>query len=224
MPDAPHDPARRKILDAAGEIFAAHGFQTATVRDICARAGVNVAAVNYYFGDKAALYLETLRESLCAAKVDAFSTDLPANNPEDTLKAIIHAMCRRMMATERPSWAYRIMAHEMAQPTQALDQVIEEVIRPAYQRLRNTLAAILGLPPENETTRMCAHSIIAQVIHYVSSRPVIARVWPDLQMTPAQVEMLANHIAAFSLCSVKEFAQQNQTPDKNQTKGPLTNA
>jgi AcrR family transcriptional regulator len=202
--DAAHDPTRQKIVEAAGEIFAEHGFQAATVRDICARAGVNVAAVNYHFGDKAALYVETLRQSICAARVEP-----PASAaPEEVLGEIIHGMCRRMTASERPSWAFRIMAHEMAQPTPALDQVIDEVIRPNYQRLRNTLSAILDMPPDSATTRMCAHSIIAQVIHYISSRPVIAKVWPELQMTPEQVEMLADHIFAFSLCSVQEFARK----------------
>ena len=199
-----HDPARQKVIEAAGEIFAETGFQDTTVREICTRAGVNVAAVNYYFGDKTALYVEVLRESLCSAKVEP----VDAGSPEDILRNIIHGMCRRMAANERPSWAYRIMAHELARPTPALDQVIEEVIRPSYQRMRNALGEILHLPPENSVTRMCAHSIIAQVIHYVSSRPVISKVWPELQMTPEQVEMLADHISAFSLCSVKELARK----------------
>lgn len=203
--DGAHDPARQKIVEAAGEIFAEHGFHAATVREICTHAGVNVAAVNYYFGDKAALYVEVLRQSTCAARVE-----IPADQePEDALRAFIHGMCRRML--ERPSWAYRLMAHEMARPTVALDQMIEEVVRPNYQRIRNILSAILNLPPDNKTTRMCAHSIIAQVIHYVSSRPMIAKVWPELQLTPEQVEMLADHISAFSLCSVKEIARRAQS-------------
>ena len=118
----PHDPTRRKVVEAAGEIFADHGFQDATVREICARAGVNVAAVNYYFGDKAALYVEVLRESLCSARFDS-----PVSaSPEDVLRGMIRGMCRRMMDTERPSWAYRIMAHELARPTPALDRVIRK--------------------------------------------------------------------------------------------------
>ena len=43
---------RLRILAAAGNEFAAGGYESATVRDICAAAAVNVAAVNYYFGDK----------------------------------------------------------------------------------------------------------------------------------------------------------------------------
>jgi AcrR family transcriptional regulator len=203
-----NDPTRQKIMDAAGEIFANQGFQAATVREICARAGANVAAVNYHFGDKAGLYVEVLRMSTCAVQeLDARA--MVANlAPEAALRAMIFGMCRRMLAGERPSWAFRLMAHEMARPTPALETVIAEVITPSYQRMRGILGAMLYLPPEHDTTRMCAHSIIAQIIHYVSSRPVISKVWPELQMTPEQVNMLAEHIASFSICSVKQLAKK----------------
>jgi AcrR family transcriptional regulator len=200
-----NDPTRQKIMDAAGEIFADQGFQAATVREICARAGVNVAAVNYHFGDKAGLYVEVLRRSTMAVDRPDAIADGP---PEAALRAMIFAMCRKMLASERPSWAFRLMAHEMTQPTPALETVIAEVIAPSYQRMRNALAAMLHLPPEHDTTRMCAHSIIAQIIHYVCARPVISKVWPELELTPERVNMLAEHIAAFSLCSVKQLAKK----------------
>ncbi|MBW2127416.1 MAG: helix-turn-helix transcriptional regulator [Deltaproteobacteria bacterium] len=37
---------------SACEVFAEKGYRAATIADICGRAKANVAAVNYYFGDK----------------------------------------------------------------------------------------------------------------------------------------------------------------------------
>ena len=62
------DGTRTKLLDAAGHVFADFGFRGATVREICARAGVNIALVNYYFGDKLELYTEVLRLSIGASE------------------------------------------------------------------------------------------------------------------------------------------------------------
>src|ERR1700743_147511 len=50
------DSTRKKLLEVAGRVFAEHGYYAATVRDICAQAGSNVAAVNYHFRDKLGLY------------------------------------------------------------------------------------------------------------------------------------------------------------------------
>ena len=49
-----------KILDAAETLFAEHGFAATSLRDITAKAGVNLASVNYHFGSKEALLASVL--------------------------------------------------------------------------------------------------------------------------------------------------------------------
>src|ERR1700722_12315497 len=56
---------RVRLLEAAGQIFAEKGFKGGTVREIIQRAGVNIAAVNYYFRDKEGLYVEAVKAAAC---------------------------------------------------------------------------------------------------------------------------------------------------------------
>ncbi|WP_419780659.1 TetR/AcrR family transcriptional regulator [Maridesulfovibrio sp.] len=52
---------KHRILEAASRVFCEKGFKSTTVRDICAEADANVAAINYHFGDKRKLYYKVLQ-------------------------------------------------------------------------------------------------------------------------------------------------------------------
>jgi AcrR family transcriptional regulator len=206
-PSGPQEAAatRARLIEAAGEVFAAHGFQAATVREICARAPANIAAVNYHFGDKTELYLAVIRESVCAAVEDRQSL-MSSDTPEEELRATIFAMLGKMAAdAKRPAWHFRIMAHEMVAPTAVFTRVVDEVIGPQYGRLRTIISKIIGAAPGHERTRLAANSVIGQVILYAHGRPVIERLWPGFAMDEKTTGRIADHIAAFSLCSLKEM-------------------
>jgi AcrR family transcriptional regulator len=191
-------------MEAAGEVFAEHGYQSATVRDICARAGANIAAINYHFGDKLGLYLAVLRHVIGAAEAEEFLNSAGPADAERALRQFITRMLSHTcVAGERRAWHFRIMAHEMAHPTEALPRVVEEIIGPRYAGIRQIISRIIGLPPDHDTTRLCAHSVIGQVLHYVHARPVIACLWPDLKFTPERVNQIADHIADFSLGALR---------------------
>jgi hypothetical protein len=91
------------------------------------------------------------------------------------------------------------MLHEISQPTPALTNVINETMRPMYDRFRGLIGDMLALPADDDKVRLCTHSIIAQVVHYVHARYANSLLWPELKMTPARVAQISNHIADFSL-------------------------
>ena len=90
-------------MEAAGHVFAEHGYHATTVREIVKRSGANIAAVNYHFGDKLGLYTEVLQQSVRAARVDAINSALDQNAPpEDILRAVIRARLQSI-ATAKPA-------------------------------------------------------------------------------------------------------------------------
>lgn len=196
------DPTRDKLLEAAGHVFAGHGFYAATVREICARAGANVAAVNYYFGDKAGLYEEVLRRTISVAH-DGMREALLIEQPVKAFRAAIRQMLGRLCDPNRPNWTMCIMMHEMAQPTPALARVVEDIIAPNYLLFRRIIGRLIDRPPDHEDTRLCAHSVVGQILHYVHARPVLKHLWPDLEMTEERIDQVAAHIADFSLSYLK---------------------
>jgi AcrR family transcriptional regulator len=66
-----HDDMRIRLLDAAGEMFAARGYSATGMRDLAAAAGVSTGSLYHYFPDK-----RTLFEQLVERTVDADLEDL----------------------------------------------------------------------------------------------------------------------------------------------------
>jgi AcrR family transcriptional regulator len=196
---------RERLIDAAGEMFAELGFQHTTVRQICNRAGANIAAVNYHFRDKTGLYTEVVRQSMRAARLDAvraaFDQSAP---PEEILRAVIRTRLESLQGLDLGDWHFRIFAHELAKPTPAMNVVVNEAIRPLYLRMCQLLGIILNLPANHHKTRLCAHSIIGQILFYAFAAPVISRLGPEVKMTQSQIELIANHIAEFSLAYLRK--------------------
>src|SRR5271170_3559202 len=91
---------RQHLLAAAGEVFAEVGFRAATVREICERAGANIAAVNYHFGDKERLYRAVLQETYQAA-VGKYPADYGLRDDataEERLRAFVHSLLLRIFS------------------------------------------------------------------------------------------------------------------------------
>jgi AcrR family transcriptional regulator len=200
---------RQRLIEAAGEVFAEIGYEAATVRRICDKAQANVAAVNYHFRDKMGLYTAVLEQSLCLANYHDLR-EAAEGDPEQAIARIVHVLTRRILATERGSWHVRIMAHEIARPTEALDRVVAQVTGPNYAVLRGVLARRLGLHPDDDAVRYCAHSIFAQIVHYAHARPVIARLWPEFRVTEERIEQVAQHITRFSIAGLRAIANDQE--------------
>jgi AcrR family transcriptional regulator len=202
MTDREAEDTKQRLIAIAGEIFAEQGFSAATVREICTRAKANVAAVNYYFGDKMGLYVETVQAAHCAPP-ELMNHEWPAGvAPQDKLRFFIGQMLRHLLDDRRPAWHARLMMREMAEPTDACIKLVEAYIRPLAEKLRGILGEML-LPATPDAERwLIGGSIIGQCLFHKVQKPVIQLLMGPEQYGKLTVEILADHITQFSLAAI----------------------
>jgi TetR/AcrR family transcriptional regulator, regulator of cefoperazone and chloramphenicol sensitivity len=205
--DAAQAKTRQQLIEAASEVFAEVGFRAATVREICQRAGANVAAVNYHFGDKAQLYRAALQETFKTSKQKyppSFGLSDKATG-EQRLKAFVHSFLLRIFSQGPESRHGKMMAREMIEPSGALDVIVQEEIMPMKDELMSIIKE-LGPRLSEKKIRLCGISVVSQVLFYHHCRPVVSRVFPNLTFDKKEIEELADHITTFSLAAIAEIA------------------
>jgi len=195
---------RVRILSAAGREFAEHGYETATIRDICAAAGVNVAAVNYYFGDKRRLYVESVRHAHEERLRQVPQPEWPAGTPPARkLHEFIDNMLERMLGAGQPPWQVRLMMREVLQPTEACRELVEDYIRPHFALLVSILdeLAVGGL--SQAELRRVGMSIVGQCFVYRAAGDVVAMLVPQVEIESLHApKPLADHITRYALAAL----------------------
>lgn len=197
---------RRRLIDAAGAVFAERGLHAATTKEITDRAGVNAAAINYHFSDKFALYAAVIRYALSLTPI-ALPAERLTGSPEECLRAHITALFDDLYARSRPAWRATLLAHEFAQPTAALDAVVDELIRPRTRFLHQVVRDILGPGASEQQVVRASLSIGAQCFLYLYQAELVRRLYPDLLGENRSREMGA-HIAEFSLGALRAMRRQ----------------
>ncbi len=205
------EPACDRILRAALEIFAERGFKATTVRDICQRAEVNVASVNYYFSSKEALYRDVLVYSFKEAdrrypQVAFADETLP---PEDRLQLFIRTLLLRLMDDSQLGFHAQLMAREIADPTGALDYIVDTLMRPRFQQLAQIIPLLAGTSVDEADISRLVHGILGQCLVYRHSRPLIERLSPEIIASADAIDRTADVIYRFSLAGLRHFAQPN---------------
>ncbi len=194
---------RARLLESAREVFSQHGFQGATVREICRRAEANVAAVNYHFGSKDGLLAEALNFAPLKAmqKANVKAGDCPSMR----LRLFIRDFMLMLLDEQNASSQCQIMARELADPTPALDKIVREAIEPMHEFLGKLVREIAGDKVSAAELRRCVHSIFGQCLFYRHSQPVLQRLHPRLRYDRKEIEAIAEHIAEFSLAGIKHL-------------------
>jgi AcrR family transcriptional regulator len=136
------DATRMSIINAAGSLFAEKGFAATTIRDICARADVNNAAVNYHFRDKENLFGEVVRYGFRAAH-EKYPPDYNfenTKNAEERLRQFIWNMLVREFDPELPPWFSCLISRNM----QFAHSHKQEILKGHKEKVRGVISGILS--------------------------------------------------------------------------------
>jgi AcrR family transcriptional regulator len=211
-PTSGQDPTRLRLLEAAEEVFAEKGYKAATVRDICERAGVkNFGAINYYFQSKERLYAEAVRFAVrCCHEGAPFPDWPPATPPERKLRDFIHVMLTRLLEAHKAA-SMRLWMREMTQPSAACAEAVQENIVPTAAILRQILAELLPDVPD-EKRWLFGFSTIGQCLFYRQNAAVIEVLVGRDRYAQLNVDLLAGHIADFTLAALKSVGSR-QSPE-----------
>lgn len=193
---------RRRLIMSAGPVFARRGYREATVREICATARANVAAVNYHFGGKKGLYHAVIAWGHQTGEALPKDQAALVDEPREALRVFCVAFVKKILSRAKPEWHGKLMAREMAEPTQALDEMVRVMIRPHWERLSIIVAEILGPGVSAERVRQCTQSVISQLVFLSHARPVLHRLFPQEDWSEGSAEERGRAIAAFSLAAL----------------------
>lgn len=179
---------RQAILDAAEKLFAEVGMEAASIRQITAAAGVNLAAVNYHFHSKDHLALEVVGRGLQSlnderiALLDAVEAEAAAKGEVAPLEKVLEAFIRPSVedkaSGERREEAFIcLMSRCFQEPKPEIQAFVSQQFSEIIRRFDTAiLRAVPGLKPEELFWRM---SFFVGSLHHSLS------VWARFDTHPA---------------------------------------
>jgi AcrR family transcriptional regulator len=201
---------RQRLLEVAAQLFSRRGLNDVTVREICRAARANVAAVNYHFHGKLGLYTAVVRMAIETMRGTSDSARQAGEgaSAEEKLRIFSRVFLQRIASNGRDSWIAQLMSREVSEPTPAFDLILKQAIRPRLEYLSGLVSELLDCPPDDERVMRCVASIQSQFVFCLN--PGGARVFPKVTLSPSNVEVMANHIAEFSLAGIRELARRHE--------------
>ncbi len=162
--------AARKILGAAEELFAKHGFAAVSVRDIATKAGVNKALVFYYYDNKA-----TLLDKVLEQYYEAHTAALDLKDVEGSVRERLHALLNSYLDFIEGNFHYlQIVQHELVANADNLP-MIRTGMKMLFDRVEALLGDLTGEGPLH--VRHFYMSFSGLVVTYFNYAPVLDVIW-----------------------------------------------
>ncbi len=163
-----------RILETAEELFAAKGFDGVTVRDIAEQAQVNVAMINYYFGNKDDLYLGIVESYLEAISTVVEEVLAQESDPRLRLKLFIQSYVDFLFSKAKTA---QLVLRSEFQDDAHIDRFVSEYFAKNQITLENTInegiQAGYFIPVDPKLT---AVNLMGMMLWFFAGAPIFTRI------------------------------------------------
>ncbi len=171
---------RLELIETAGPLFANSGIDGVSIRDIAEKSNVNIASINYYFGSKENLYIETLRYVAWQVRCPLAQKILEEGNINfsskgqciEIIKKLIEERVQNYLSDKYPMWYSRLLLRSLIEPPSKFENVLFHTFIPELDAL---VEVLLKCSPKNtiEKCKFWAFSILGEISFYVFAEPGI---------------------------------------------------
>ena len=211
-PPADASDARQRLLLAGLQLFAQQGFAGTTTRELAQAAGVNVAAISYYFGDKVGLYraafFEPLGDVSPGLSVDTAGFDCASVPLDAALRAYYAGFIAPLALGDTGRLCVKLRMREMVEPTGLWDQEVHHAIKPMHDALVVRLCAHLGLAAADDALHRLVVCLAALGVHLHLGRDVTDAVAPQLNQAADAPQQWADCLLQNGLAMVEQERQR----------------
>lgn len=194
---------RQRLLHAALRCFAEHGFEKTSTRMIADAAQANVAAIKYYFGDKAGVYRAAFIEPMGQPHDDIKLFDDPTMSLEQALHGLYSGFIEPLKLGELARQCTKLHMREMVEPTGLWQEEIEGGIAPYQKALVKVLCRHLGIKKVDDDVQRLAFSIVAQGVFLYVAHDVFVAVRPSLVSSPKALDVMGERFVMFARAMVQ---------------------
>jgi len=211
----PHRPVRQdgeqsrgRLLRAGLALFAQKGFEKTSTREIAEAAQANIAAISYYFGDKAGLYRAVFFESQGSPPEDLANYTDPDLSLEAALLALYASFLEPLKQGDMARQCMKLHAREMIEPTGLWEEEISTGIRPMHDALVGVLCRHFALKKADDDVHRLAVCIAGLGVHMHVGRDVTDAIAPTLNAQPDSLDLWADRLLMYALAMVQAEGQR----------------
>lgn len=180
QPRSDGEAARTRLLGCGLRLFAQQGFTRTSTRELADAAGVNVAAIRYYFGDKAGLYRAVFLEPMGSTQEDIARYDGAELSLAQALAGLYAGFLEPLRRGDEARLCMKLHLREMLEPTGLWQEQVDRGIRPMHDALLAMLCRHFGVSAPDEELQRLAICIAGLGVHIHVGHDIIGQLAPEL--------------------------------------------